>query len=90
MNSFLHGAITVSFAISGLFFLRFWFETRDRLFLLFALSFWLQAGTRLALSLVGQPEEDRTVLYLVRLVAFALIIAAIAMKNVQTRKPESH
>lgn len=90
MNSFLHGAITVSFLVSGLFFLRFWFETRDRLFLLFALSFWLQAATRLALSLVGQPEEDRTVLYLVRLVAFGLIIVAIAMKNVQGRNPDPH
>ncbi len=90
MISFLHGAITISFAVAGLFFLRFWVETRDRLFLLFALSFWLQAGTRFALSLVGQPEEDRTFLYLVRLAAFLLIVAAIAMKIVRGRAPGSY
>ena len=44
--SFLQGAIAMCFAIAGLFFLRFWRDTRDRLFLLFALSFWLQAMTR--------------------------------------------
>lgn len=79
--SFLPGAIAMGFAIAGLFFFRFWRDTLDRLFLLFALSFWLQAMTRVALSLVGGSEE-RTYWYLVRLLAFLLIVAAIAMKNV--------
>jgi hypothetical protein len=41
--SFLQGAIAMCFALAGLFFFRFWRDTLDRLFLLFAASFWLQA-----------------------------------------------
>ena len=78
--SFLQGMIAMCFALAGLFFLRFWRETRDRLFLLFALSFWLQALTRAGLSLLGQ-SDDAAYWYLVRLVAFLLIVVAIAMKN---------
>jgi len=77
---FAHGSITMLFILAGLFFFRFWRDTRDRLFLLFAMSFWLQAVTRVALTMVG-GQEERAYLYLVRLVAFGLIIAAIAMKN---------
>ncbi len=79
--SFLQGAIAMCFALAGLFFLRFWRDTRDRLFLLFAASFWLQALTRVGLSLIGQPDE-RTYWYVVRLIAFLLIVVAIVMKNV--------
>jgi hypothetical protein len=78
--SFLQGAIAMCFALAGLFFLRFWRDTRDRLFLLFALSFWIQSFTRLGLSLIGQPD-DSAYWYLIRLGAFLLIVAAIAMKN---------
>lgn len=79
--SFVQGAIAACFALAGLFFLRFWRDTHDRLFLLFAASFWLQALTRVALSLIGQPEE-RAYWYVVRLIAFLLIVVAIVMKNV--------
>lgn len=77
---FMHGAITILFILAGLFFFRFWRDTLDRLFLLFAMSFWLQAVTRAGLTLVG-GQEERAYLYLLRLVAFGLIIVAIAMKN---------
>ena len=78
---FMQGGITILFVLAGLFFFRFWRDTLDRLFLLFALSFWLQGLTRVALSFVG-GQEERAYLYLLRLLAFLLIITAIAMKNV--------
>ena len=78
---FMNGAITVLYVLAGLFFFRFWRDTLDRLFLLFAMSFWLQALTRAGLTLAGGAEEERAYLYLLRLVAFGLIIVAIAMKN---------
>lgn len=83
LNLYLHGAITTCFLIAGLFFFRYWRETSDRLFLFFALSFWVQAGTRVSLTLTEQPEEHGY-LYLFRLAAFLLIIVAIVMKNVET------
>lgn len=84
MMEFMQGAITVCFAFAGLFFLRFWKETRDWLFLFFALSFWIQAATRITLWLVNE-QEDRAYLYLVRLLAFALILIGIVTKNLSRK-----
>jgi hypothetical protein len=75
------GAIVMGYAVSGLFFLRFWRQTKDRLFLIFAISFWLLGAQRLALALTAQTVEDTTGLYLVRLLAFLLILLAIVDKN---------
>ena len=81
MILFLQGALTVCFLVGGAFFMRFWKQTHDRLFLLFALSFWIQAFTRIALTVVSE-NEGRVYFYLLRLLAFGLILAAIAMKNI--------
>ncbi len=75
------GAIVMGYAVAGLFFLRFWRQTRDRLFLIFAISFWLLGGQRLALALTAQMVESHTAFYLVRLFAFLLILLAIVDKN---------
>jgi hypothetical protein len=75
------GAIVMGYAVAGLFFLRFWRQTRDRLFLIFAIAFWLLGAQRLALALTSQMAESLTGLYLVRLFAFLLILLAIVDKN---------
>lgn len=78
---FLNGAVVMaSFAI-GLFFLRFWRESRDRLFAIFAGAFWVLTINWLLLGFVGPEFEARTWLYILRLVAFLLIIAGIVDKN---------
>jgi hypothetical protein len=75
------GAIAMGYAVAGLFFLRFWRQTRDRLFLIFAISFWLLGAQRLALALTAEIVESHTGFYLVRLFAFLLILLAIVDKN---------
>jgi hypothetical protein len=75
------GAIAMGYAVAGLYFLRFWRETRDRLFLIFAFAFWLLGVQRLALIVSREMVEDNTGLYLVRLFAFLLILGAIVDKN---------
>jgi hypothetical protein len=75
------GAIAMGYAVAGLYFLRFWRETRDRLFLIFAFAFWLLGVQRLALIVSREMVEDNTGLYLVRLFAFLLIMGAIVDKN---------
>jgi uncharacterized membrane protein YeiB len=75
------GAILMGYTVSGLFFLRFWRQTNDRLFLIFAISFWLLGLQRLALAVIDPAEETRTGLYIVRLFAFVLILGAIVDKN---------
>lgn len=82
----LSGAITMGYAIAGLFFLRFWRRTRDNLFFIFCVAFWLLALNQAILAFGNIPVEESSWVYLLRLAAFSLIILAIAMKNVQAKK----
>lgn len=77
----ISGAIVTGYAVAGLFFLRFWRQTRDRLFLIFGLSFCLLGAQRLALAMAAAGAERNTGLYLLRLLAFVLILMAIIDKN---------
>ena len=81
MFDFLSGLITAGYLVSGLFFLRFWVRTKDVLFLAFAAAFMLLAANQGLLVLSGIEAEDRTWLYLLRLVAFSLILGGIWLKN---------
>ena len=81
MEQFVMGAVAAGSLFAGLFFFRFWRQTRDRFFLYFAGSFWLEAVNRIALALVEHASEQEPLFYLVRLVAYGLILAAIWQKN---------
>ena len=81
MNSIMLGAVAMASSVAALFFLRFWRQTRDTLFLLFSLAFAVDAITRLALGLASISDEDEPFFYVARLVTFALIIVAIINKN---------
>ncbi len=81
MNDLLSGFLIAIYAAIALFFLRFWFAARERLFGMFALAFVVLAVQRLALSLSNATMEDQTVFYLLRLAAFVIIVAAIVDKN---------
>ena len=81
LNSFLSGAVVLSFLICALFFLRYWSRTRDELFLSFAVSFALLATGQTIIALTNIPTEERGALYLIRLAAFLLILFAIYRKN---------
>ena len=81
MNEFLSGAIFLGFLAIGLFFFRFWQTKRDRLFLLFAAAFWVLSLERFLLLFSTIDKEFRPLIYVVRLVAYSLILVAIADKN---------
>jgi hypothetical protein len=86
MQEMLIGAIAVASFVVGLFFFRFWRSTHDRFFLWFALSFWIEAGNRIALGVL-QGSELEPVFYLLRVVAYGLIVLAILEKNRKRAKP---
>ena len=81
MNAVLMGAVAMASLVAALFFLRFWRQTADRFFLLFAIAFAVDAVTRLILGASPPPTEAEPLVYLARLVTFALIVLAIADKN---------
>jgi hypothetical protein len=87
MDLILAGALAMAFAVAGLFFLRFWRETGDRLFAFFALSFFVLAVNRVGLALIVHRGGEGDPLYWVRLVAFLIILVAILDKNRSSKPP---
>ncbi|HKS25499.1 MAG TPA: DUF5985 family protein [Thermoanaerobaculia bacterium] len=77
MSMFLSGALTMGYAVAGLFFLRFWRDSHDRLFAFFSAAFWILAVQRTVVTLWHVGEA----IYLFRALAFILIIIAIVDKN---------
>jgi hypothetical protein len=86
MYNFLAGMVTMGFLVASLFFVRFWRRTHDVLFLVFGISFALLALNQALVALGGIPREDQSWVYLIRLAAFGLLIAAIVGKNFQRRR----
>jgi hypothetical protein len=85
IDDFLSGAISMGFAIAALLFLKYWKRTRDGFFLAFAAAFLLLGINQALLSVANVPLEERSSLYLIRLLAFLIIIGAMWSKNRQAR-----
>lgn len=81
MTIMITGAIVMACAVVGLHFLRFWKSSRDTFFLYFAIAFWLQGAQWLYTGYVGSTSEYGPIPYIARLLAYALIVAAIVQKN---------
>jgi uncharacterized membrane protein HdeD (DUF308 family) len=81
INGFLLGVIATSSLTAGVFFLKFWKKTRDSLFLAFGLAFFIEGLNRCAVLFLAKPNEGSPYIYIVRLLAFLLILAAILHKN---------
>ena len=81
MMVFLHGMVTMGFIVAGLFFLRFWRRTKDGLFGVFALAFWLLALNQIFLAFAGSEDPELSWEFLPSLGAFGLLILAILIKN---------
>jgi hypothetical protein len=86
MNQILAGAVAMGLGVAGVFFLRFWRKTRDRLFALFALALFIMSANRVGLAFSALRDFRGDQLYWVRFVAFGLILIAILDKN-RTRRP---
>jgi hypothetical protein len=78
---FFSGFLAAGFLVAALFFLRFWTRSKDSLFLAFAFAFALLSLQQALTVFLGLPEEDRSWVYVLRLIAFVTIIFAILRKN---------
>lgn len=67
--------------IISLFFHGFWRQSRDRFFALFASAFLLLGLSWLVYVIGGESNEFNSSVYLVRLLAFLVIIVAVVDKN---------
>jgi len=88
VDQLISGAVAMAALVIALFFLRFWRSSGDRIFFYFSLSFLVQAGHRIyvALPQARLDNEDSALHYLIRLLAYALILWAVLEKNFPVRK----
>jgi uncharacterized membrane protein len=82
----LIGILVMGYAIGALFFFRFWKESRDRLFLMFGIAFAVLALQQLLYGLTNEATESPALLYLIRLIAFVIILVGILDKNLKARR----
>ena len=68
-------------AANGLFFIKFWRQTNDSLFVYFGAAFWLLALSWGLLAISSPQAEERPYIYGVRLLAFLLLITATVSKS---------
>ena len=88
LEIFLSGLTTMGFAVTSVFFFRFWSKTRDRLFAMFGIAFFLMAASQVVTHIFGLPEQELFWAYLLRIVAFLLLIAGIVAKNLEQSRPD--
>ena len=81
IHGFLLGIIATASLAAGGFFLKFWRQTRDVFFLAFGAAFIIEGLNRTSFLLLERPHEGNPSIYVVRLLAFLLILAAIINKN---------
>lgn len=86
INAWLNGAIFMAAMVIALFFVRYWRQSRDSLFIYFAIAFVLEGVHRL---LQAWPADgpDTPPSYLLRLVEYGLILVAIIRKNRRSGEP---
>jgi hypothetical protein len=84
LNQFFNGAATISLLMIAWFFLRFWKRTRDRLFLYFTAAFMILMVERIVRAIMVVDTEWAPYVYLIRLAAFVMILAAVVDKNRRT------
>ena len=85
MIDFLSGAVTLGYLVAAAFFLRFWRTTADRLFLAFGAAFLLFALNQLLGAALVVVVEPSSLIYVLRVLGFVVIIAAIVDKNARAQ-----
>jgi hypothetical protein len=81
IDGFLLGMIVMASLVAGGYFMKFWRQTRDPLFLGFSAAFFIEGLNRTCFLFVPNPESGNVLIYSVRLLSYLLILVAIAYKN---------
>lgn len=86
MQQFLRGGLVVACFVAGLFFLHYYRQTRDRIFVFFVVAFWSLAAHWVGLAIANPELESRHYIFLFRLLAFVALIVGILDKNRRSRE----
>ena len=77
----LNGAASLAFAAIGLFFARFWRESRDRLFACLTIGFSILAANYALLATLPAADVRLSFAFLLRLLGLVAILAGICLKD---------
>jgi uncharacterized membrane protein HdeD (DUF308 family) len=78
---FLLGFISACSLVAAVFFLKYWRDARDPLFLAFAAFFGIHWITHSTVLLLSRPNEGNLWLFLMRLLSVLWVLGAILWKN---------
>jgi hypothetical protein len=81
IEGFLLGIIVTACLVASAFFLKFWRQTRDPLFLGFSAAFLIEGLNRICFLFVDVPAAGSNGIFAIRLLSYLLILAAIGYKN---------
>jgi len=87
MQPFLAGMTTMGFLIIGLMFVRYRCRSHEGIFGWFAIAFFLLALNQGLPNFLNFAREEQSLVFLPRLLAFAVIIVAIVRKNCEKNIP---
>ncbi len=85
-DSYLTGVLAVSSVSIGVFFLRYWKESKDTLFLAFSVAFVVEGLKRTSVLLLQNPNEGSPRVYLLRCFSFLVILFGIVKANISKRE----
>jgi hypothetical protein len=86
MLEFFTGALTMTYVLAAAYFVHFWRRSGERLFIAFGIAFGLLALNQFAIELIAASDERGSYAYVLRVIAFLLIAAAIVDKNLVRRR----
>lgn len=81
LDIFLVGFVCASSLVAALFFLRFWRQTHDPLFLAFTIFFTIEGVNEAYISTLSHPNVGTAAVTIVRLLSVLTVIFAIIWKN---------
>lgn len=85
IDGYVLGFAATASLVAAMFFMRFWWKTRDFLFMSFAVAFLYQAIASTATVFEIHPSGVNSWMYLVQIGTYLLILAAILSKNRSAR-----
>ena len=89
MRTFAWGVLAMASLVASLFFLRYWRATRERLFAFFSVAFVGLTANWTVLAIINHPVDEarQAYAYVIRLVAFVVLIVGIIDKNRRSGRP---
>jgi uncharacterized membrane protein len=85
LRIWMQGAIAIGYLVVAIFFIQFWLETHERVFLFFATGFVVLTIHRALLGLANEDLDWRAVTFSLRLAGYVIILIGIIDRRSRSR-----